>query len=403
MTRFVVSLFALILLVPATLAQPASPDATPIPAVYYVSDSYNYHVATLDPKTFEPTEICTVDGFSLTNARPAQSPDGTKLALTLLRGNFAIADYSFLPHQKNSFIYLCDLASGEAEKLSLPDEDVLDSSASFSPDGTKLVWLRVVQLPDSDDVSDVGSQIVIYDLEAATETVITTLNTVPFLGITGEWLHWGPGGIALSGVTSDVDDGRPPFAIYDEDGTVLASVDPFWIPPINRMYEWATVGEEEAVFILTAEPPAEGNRQDRYTVLNPATGEIETLAGNPNKGTIPTDPSLSAPIFHFAAPLTRQEFVGQYLNVGLIYKRYHSRYDLAISPDERNLLFIEFTSIPRGGLLYYVDSFAIGEALGAYGYPVTQITIPDVKPGLGGAIAVYWEPRTWHFNQRGRG
>lgn len=368
----------------------AQPDA-PIPAVYYTTEPFDYKVATLDRDTFQLTEVCAVDGHTLTNGRPAPSPDGRALALTLFSGQFFIADFTFLPTQQNSFIYHCDLATGEAARLSLPTESILDSSPSFSPDRTQLAWLRVVTV---DDEGTLQSQVVVYDVVSATETVIATLDTVPMLGITDSWVDWGAGGIAVNW-HPDFTQTNATIDIYTATGELLASTE-HTARPANAVYEWALLGEQP-VYMLSVEP-SDSRAGDNYAVLNPTTGAVETITGNPTKTPIQTESSGPEPIQHdITSPQSNAAFLGQRVEVGLLSKRYHNRYDFAADPDGTRMFVIEYSELSLGGLLYHVDGADLGFALGAFVFPITPIDLPNVAPGMGGTQAVYWQPDVWQF------
>jgi hypothetical protein len=156
----------------------------------------------------------------------------------------------------------------------VPDNYVIRSDPSWSPDGLSLAW---TELPVQGGSSEVQYNLVTYSL-AMDQTTVIVFNMPPqanYEGYAAMQVKWGKTGIAVGKM--DVVSGANGLSVegtilvYSPNGQLLSTSEKI-VNPLG--FTWVTDNKKEYVGVVTGGPDHPSKYEMQWTLIDPKTGKI---------------------------------------------------------------------------------------------------------------------------------
>jgi hypothetical protein len=371
------TLFLLTLLL-TTLVR-AQDDQPPLLIVRFgdsTVSAYQYGAVT-------PLDFCTAEREMLQPSTIIVSPDGFR---------FAFLTASARGRGNTNNLRVCDLQNRRLITLSGPPQtDIIHSIPAWSPDGTKLTYIRL--MPDQDRLEFVVADPAVNNRRM----VYQRSQTIGYDSLPPQ-VTWGALG-PLAFNTNHTGQASPTnsseYIWYPIEYIAQNKKGDAVVRQLDQFYETFEIVAGGAPGTLTDVVMRDGEAK----ALDLATNEVSDLPSNQIVTINPLAPQQSY-INAIAMGATNEwsiqtHSIGTLLGVSALAPN-----TLAISPDGTQFAFITFEDYPYGGKVYILnDMKAYADSMDHRGrlQGVTLLSNFDAHYGEPGAIALFWGPSALAF------
>jgi hypothetical protein len=328
-------------------------------------------------------DACAPQGEARVTSELAVSPDGWRYAFLTAAPNARSAANN---------IRICDLDNQSLIPITgQPQTQVTHSTPAWSPDGTKLAFVRLFQ--DQDRM-----EFVIYDLATRNAKVVFQRTASVSSNSLPPQVIWGP--LGASAFNTNVTDQTRPrvseYWFYPAAFIAQNKPDDAVVGLLDSVYDSIqSVVTSDGAYSFTVSTYGQPDK-----LLDLATNAVTDLPGT----LVKINPLATNGAF--AQTLTMSSPVPEWIINGPDYSATlgipaPTPDSLAIAPDGTQFAFVVYENYPYGGKVYIITDVPAFQASTGTGQleGLTHLPEFDAHYGEPGALAVYWGPSIMKLNE----